>query len=1447
MSFIALVAVMLLGVVDAWGFGINKYVSLSHTQEVSGKQVSWASDNTIKWTQSHSNLYWINDLRNKDLSQYDGISVNVSSASSEYRIILTVGNTNYTISTKNTGQKFYSFKDDFKCIASLGNASIRIGGGKNNSGQMKISSIALHKTVNWDSNGKITFTAADFNLNSATYSNGTFKFNRNNDINLAFDDNSLSSSDIKSITLNLTNSSNFSQKFEDGKTICSSLDDAKSKKIGVRTYRIVAKNNSVSTTFTSVVFTRNVATQPTPSTPSSNFDVTSGRIFFEDFENLDNNSARNGNKGIESVTSEADKTKYEQRPENYTENNKSYQNSGWQGKYLNYGGRGKIMSDPAFNHYYQNLADADVHTKSIAENYLRMIFTDTQKRSMMDAINAAGTGNRAATIGFWINGKVAVENELPLERGSMFSIFSNYRFRKADNYDEKPRFMFDLACNGWTYSYMPNNDGAQKDNYFFYGEKSSTNSSQNPLTSLFGKDNYVNTLDQGQRKFYDDKKWHYVSYVLDKDFTRVTIYLDGVQTGRIDDITKLDKNKFEVLFENGGDYVGRFFYLRNIVLGGFTPHGLFYDKQYYSDAAMAYDDIAIYSKALTAEQIKSIIEQKGYTPQEWYFCNEDGDVSEGHGTSFVDKTAGLGLNNPQMNEDGNLVLTKGTEITIPNVPKGSYVRVEYKYVDANDQKRPTSTNNNLLSYVGVRDSENEAGFETTTFHSNATSTYNFFLTVNSPIEVRSIVITPYQYADLQWAQEKVQYDVVGTTFKQNNTVVTPTYPALHLNVDGKRNADGTLYYENIASDFNKTNKYIQYSSSSPHVATVTAKGGVITPTRIAGDTYITAEVISDNLYEGSNTTASFEVVIKKEENTLRVANGSEVSVNDKFPEKYKEDHTVSSDKLKNVTFTVGGWPYNGGEYTVDGETTKDDWSKSTNAGVKKNENIDDFSYYTKGTNNALSESIGYEFNDGDRGQVTGDGKFYPESKFQHNLTPWTLPCRGSFIKVEPVKAGLASVYVFQEGNLWKDNASDNHSSHVAWRPLYIADETGQLVDFVQTATNGKIGENDNFFVDEKRRAQFLEDIEALYNSDPTLRKELIALRDDNHDRFRQLIDHWENAGWKQQVIPTNGDGTSETCGFMVMSDAIVRYTFNVLPGKTYYMFSNDTKVALSGFNFEEGRLLRAHEDDYDSNPLRQVQTASVTLSDAANYTVDASKVKDEVSVTYSGRTFTAGKWSSICLPYSMNNRQMKEQFGDDAKVIMLKKIENGYITFVYHVNQDIIAGYPYLILPSKTTSKVSFNAYNDGKVASPLFSITETGKTLFDTPSSTLNQYVFEGTLSTTTVNQYGYAMSSTGNLTRLTTTDASKRTLKPYRAFLNYYGDEESAKSKQLRMTVEGFDENEQSTSTAIEDMLFDQGILTQNADVYSVNGQKVKANASTLNGLDKGVFIINGRKVVK
>ena len=1460
LNVFALVALLFLGVADAWGLGIKKNVALNFRAE--GDKGSWnAGDKQMTWTDSSYNLLFLTDWYDCDLSQYDKMVINTSTVTTgnwwdsqtlnaNYRVLITIDEKNYTCTLTGGGEQIINIKTDFKDkdgntpqMIQTGDPfsavqSIRIGG-NSGSGTIKINSIYFHKPLSWDRKGRIKFYAQDFNLgDGVSLNNGTFTFNgQYNGIYLEFDDEGLSASTIDDITENKSDNINPYQCFENGKTVHYSFNAAQNANLNIKIFRICA-NNGGTMTFNSVTFTRK----------KTKFVVTQNRLYFEDFEDLTQASLLDESKAPAANA----------RPTNEQV-----------GKYYLYGGRGKILKDPTFNNYYQNLADADEYTKSLSENFLRYIFTDEERRANLNAFKASGE----ATVGFWVNGQVAVDYELPLERGSMFCIFSNDCFAKADAGNirpkDRPRFMFDLSCNGWVYSYMPNtevwNNGKDTvdvgNNYFFYGEKYANSGVKNPLGSLFGKDNYTNTLDQSQHKFYDDKKWHYVTYVMDKQLTRVKIYLDGVLTGTVEDVTKLpNTNHSECEFSGKNDYIGRTEYLRNIVLGGLTPHGLFYDQQYYSDAALAYDDISLYGVALSQDQIFSIIDQKNYNPTEWHYGDSFTEYNESKGgTEEENDISGLNISNPSF-DDGvggtnYLIVKRGTKLTIPSVPKGYYVRVEY----IGSGSATSSTDKDNFVYVGRRDYKYN-GTNTTvyiaTYRADKAGTYH--LDIKSDIRVRSIIITPYQYAVLKYGKWKDAGTQTGFTaldknnkyvefnVKRENDVNTfhdetgayigmnPTLPALSLRIDGQYKADGkTPMYEDLSNL--KNNTYIKYTSTSPHVAHIN-NNGEITITGIAGNTTIIAELISDNLYAGSELVDSFEIRIKKEENTVRLTEDEPIAVNEKF------------EKLENITLTVGGWHYNP-TYNIPGvaEPVEDSWenAKIFQGPIKtKGEILDGFNTYSLGKHVAKSESLGRD-----------DGEFHPETAYQNNITTWTLPCRGGYVKFEPLKAGIVTMYLLQNGNLddiKHDNEKGNYSTHVYWRPIYITDETGKVVDFVQTATNGYITYNDNFFVGDKRRAQFIEGIDATYND--VLKEDLLALKNKDADKFHTLIDNWNNAGWRQKVIPT-GDG-----GYMVMSKAIVRYTFNVYPGKTYYLFSNQTEVAFSGFNFEEGRLLDTETQYYETAPVRDVESGQdLHFTDVLNETQPEIPTKgngkDITSVTYE-RNFAQGKWSSICLPFSMNNRQMREQFGEETAVVLLKNIhDDGKIELIWHVNQDIIAGYPYFILPrgevkhsnvaNSTITKITVDAYfnNEIKKENPLFSVGSNGDT-FNWQGSYNGDcykadypYVFEGNFHNEELPAGSYVMSNKGALTKI----KNATTAKPFRAYLKYQGSDPN-NAKPLYTSVNWLNEE----TTSIDDIIFQSGILTEASDVYGIDGTVIRHDAQNLSNLSKGVYIVNGKKFV-
>ena len=194
------------------------------------------------------------------------------------------------------------------------------------------------------------------------------------------------------------------------------------------------------------------------------------------------------------------------------------------------------------------------------------------------------------------------------------------------------------------------------------------------------------------------------------------------------------------------------------------------------------------------------------------------------------------------------------------------------------------------------------------------------------------------------------------------------------------------------------------------------------------------------------------------------------------------------------------------------------------------------------------------------------------------------------------------------------------------------------------------------------------------------------------------------------------------------------------------------------------------------------------------------------------------------------------------------------VMFIEHANQDIIAGYPYLIFPTdkadndKTNHSVIKNGIittraTFGEANSPLFGVETDGTTYLTEPKQS-DALVFKGTFKNAKLNEGSYVVTNKGVLSRI---PKDEMNIKPYRSYIYFNRVNTGAKAISLQdMNVNGF-ENDEDHTTGIENLLFESGILTHSADVYSIDGQLVRSKALNFNGLPKGVYIVNGKKYVK
>lgn len=1164
-----------------------------------------------------------------------------------------------------------------------------------------------------------------------------------------------------------------------------------------------------------------------------------------------------------------------------------------------------IQKDEIFGYYFQNIPKAQFYDRSAAQNYMRAVL----KPGALSDIRESG----AATIGFWVNGRVAVDAGLSYFDASMLYLSGPYHSAHyaptEDNgkeaSDKQYQSMFNIRCNGNTNGFLK--DASSKQVRYY-------------ANNMFG--DYCDNSGQAgfyKKNLYLDRNWHYITMVMSNGLRNVDMYVDGELTQSRQNIVGSDQK-----LTAGLDSIN------HIIIGGLNAT---YTEFTY-DPAFAFDDIVIYSRALTPQEIQAIITAKNYSPNSWDFekniantalLNKDKLVApywknEGNDVYTLIKTLNTAA---ELTYDGNRVIpafrglkfkTTGTDqikidmakkrlivvgqnnddvdtndpqITISNAPVGQYLRCEFdkslgwlSYKDNLEFKGDINISNNSNTGV-IKVTKNES--ETSKLSSCIVSVFS------NEVALKSIGTTDKIFADLTFgtlSADKTNYTKTETIEWVKTDGKNPTLPNLYLFENGIGYNKVYNYKELNSEDYKGK---ITFWSSAPHVAYVASAKTTdnqpnVVVTGVPGSAYIYAELENNNqydcntadkdLYASSNRIlARYEIHVPNEVQNYSVKISNDTD--------YPDDNYIfnvgnklkTKDDAKAVTLTLGGWNYNGNSYfgSTDGYTKKETWkgmplNKTTNDTNGYQSVYDDVSgnytddntysglgSYTGGTHAAKSEQL-----DG----ADNKGLFYTES-VKNNSTAWTLPCRGSYAKVEPTEAGIISVYVLQEGCMERNMTGTEQTYFdsykvAAYEPydinikkVYVADEAGNIIDKVITDTKSKIV-SQVWKDDGRARAEYS------YYMPQTAYSELL------HKRFMEnivnaeenpvaLLDKWNSPGMTQNIIPYRK-------GYAVIDKGIVRYTFNVLPGKTYYIFSNDAKMGIAGFNFTKNKQLNFKYDDKinaytidEYNPLAGdlTPTEPVTLNDDKDYVAHTEK---NANVTLN-RTFYKNYWNAICLPYSINRRQIEEVFGDGTMVVLMNNINTSTkkVMFIEHANQDIIAGYPYLIFPTRKddNNKTDHSVINNGIITtratfgeanSPIFTVGTDGKT-YAADNMQPNALVFKGTFTKADLPVGSYVITKSGTLANVPQTGL---TINPYRAYIHFNKTTSEAKAIKLAsMGFAGFDDMEGET-TSIEDLLFNDGIMTRPADVFTVNGQKVRSKAKNLYGLPKGVYIVNGKKYV-
>lgn len=695
---------------------------------------------------------------------------------------------------------------------------------------------------------------------------------------------------------------------------------------------------------------------------------------------------------------------------------------------------------------------------------------------------------------------------------------------------------------------------------------------------------------------------------------------------------------------------------------------------------------------------------------------------------------------------------------------------------------------------------------------------------------------------------------------------------------------------------------ITYNTDDSSVATVDGSGTISLVQNANGSANISATSVENDVFNAAK--AYFTVNITK---GIDYKVSSKPNIGDKFQ--------VTKDGNTYVYGTYGGWKRNGNAYKYDDAETggnksrSDDWK----AVETYNNAIDGFSKYSSGVNDAMDEDMspntevyygvkrnGWFESPLKLKSIAGDGtKTYKVSE----TNPFSLPVRGTYMTFEPTVNGQLTIYILQNGawNSLKDDITDNDGFLISvgedgkklkfpgmapwqFRPhsFHVTDQNGMPValytDFKintkQTIQSGIITEEqlnakkDGKDVYTEAQKQMVRKYCETYGvklgdkfkciTNPSEEGYNDATNIGNWKEFKEYMSAGEQArvkaAWNTGVNGAQQVVEMDNGSFLAVDECIMKYTFYVAAGQTYYLFSNFSKMGFSGCNFVP-----------DETP-GSLPTATLDLSETTKYStpvlnsseglgnhvknISVPQYKD-VTISFS-QTYSKTSWNTLCLPFTVTEKETAEIFGaesDGLELLIMSGFEvegtKATISFVYHEIQNILAGYPYLIKSGKD-GVTSFTVHN--KLIDPATTLKE----------YSFNGYTFKGVdgfctpgVHTDSNKNYFSLQLKQGDLFLSGNKfwqSAGSSYLRGYRAYIKSPASPGAKNLTAITLSF-GSADNSSNTTTSIEFVdvtpdaseVFDY--VMPKKGVYNMSGQKV---AGTVVGLPSGLYIVNGKKIV-
>ena len=544
--------------------------------------------------------------------------------------------------------------------------------------------------------------------------------------------------------------------------------------------------------------------------------------------------------------------------------------------------------------------------------------------------------------------------------------------------------------------------------------------------------------------------------------------------------------------------------------------------------------------------------------------------------------------------------------------------------------------------------------------------------------------------------------------------------------------------------------------------------------------------------------------------------------------------TDSKDELE-VKAYFGGFAS-----ATDIRDNKQQWDHYTSKEVAKGTPIDGIGDFSVAPNIDAKDEMGLLYNHGKANTNEAD--------YQTHKSTFKLPSMGAYTKFEPQKDGDLTIYCFQEGALYYRDAIGTkdcfNSRFLRKRPVYFVDEAGISIKPTSIETSGFLSkkwyelENNNFAGSDLEGEGKMQngisqtlytqqetlDIYNMFNGviiskssnstsqDIPLKDLVVYLNDGTHNNI---------AGYGLNNAKGNDeDKVNDGTGICLPTASYMKYTFPVEAGKTYFFFGWMTKLGIRGFGFEP-------------DTTQPTGVLDIKASKTENNTFENGK---KYATAKLERTFEAGKWTTLVLPFSVSASEVKNVFGDDTQILHYRTIQGRTMYFFKHYHQMIVAGTPVLIKPSKAVENPTFKH------------IKIEAATVTDEPCNDYGykdeaedtQYKMVASYDPLTLKKGNYFLAKNGTVKLWTGIDTKMSGTTAYMT-----GSSSTATLSMAKASFDNFNpESMDGNVTGID--FIESDATSVDGNIYNVNGQLVRKDAKNTNGLSKGIYIVNGKKVI-